>query len=273
MYYSNLLKELIGKNRDSVTKMYLHEINLKWSNFMKGVEQSTENGTNQEMVKGLNDFITAISNKKFHFNSRTRKGFPIDSPLFSSIYLDDLISIFIAKSKVTEHRGLEWGYQKFSTNVRYNPANLSLTNSGMNFEKGESADLLQLAVTIENQFRIKGTRNFKKNNVVLPLLTFFNFNALSRKQFINVEHYATLAKETFHKAKSIIVCESLEEGFLPRLKNSNIDAVVVLRKEFVGKTKNMISVDAVDMLEKKINEFLFSSAELDLAFKQTGLIE
>lgn len=273
MYYTNLLKDLISTNRDSVTKMYLYEINMKWTNFMKGVEESIENGSNVEMVNGLNDFISAISNKKFHYNSRTRKGFPKDSPLFSSIYLDDLVSIFITKSKVTENRGLEWGYQKFSTNVRYNPANLSLTNSGLNFEKGESSELLQLSVTIENQFRIKGTRNFRKNSIVLPLLTFFNFNTLSKKQYINVEHYASLAKETFHKAKSIIVCESLEKDFLPKLKNSNIDAVVVLRKEFIGKTKNEIGIDAVNMLEKKINEFLYSSSELDFAFKQNGLIE
>jgi len=246
---------------------------MKWNNFIKGVDKSTENGTNQEMVKGLNDFITAISNKKFHYNSRTRKGFPTDSPLFSSIYLDDLVSIFIAKSKVTEHKGMEWGYQRFSTNVRYNPSNLSLTNSGMNFEKGESSELLQLSITLENQFRIKGTRNFKKNSVVLPLLTFFNFNTLSKKQFINVEHYAGLAKATFHKAKSIIVCESLEEDFMPKMKASNIDAVIVLRKEFVGKIKKEISVDAVDILEKKINDFLFSSSDLDLAFLENGLIE
>ena len=81
-----------------------------------------------------------------------------------------------------------------------------------------------------------------------------------------------MAKTTFEKSKTIIVTETLEEGFSPDIKSSQIDSICVLRKQYISGS-NDITLDAVDALDHKIKQLLTEENGVLADFTKTGIIE
>ena len=270
MFYKDILEELLRKEKNPVNSMYLHEISLKWKNFEKAATE--KKGSNENLVNALNNFIKAISNRKFKFNAVSQKGFKEDSDLFANYYLNDLISILMNRRKIISHLGIKWGFQAFSTNVKFNPVSLSSFEKDLNFERSSSPQLLQLSQELDFQFRVSGKRSFKKYKTVFPLIVFHTFTTLSEANFIHTEYYANMAETTFEKSKTIIVTETLEDGFSPEIKSSRIDSICVLRKQYISENKNAITQDAVDALELKIKQLLTEENGVLGDFAKTGII-
>ena len=93
MYYGDMLTELMATEKNPVNKMYLNEIRIKWKNVEKAATDKAQ--SNELMVKALNNFTKQLQNKKYVFVKSSEKGFKEDSPLFTPLYLDDLISVFL----------------------------------------------------------------------------------------------------------------------------------------------------------------------------------
>lgn len=270
MFYKDILEELLEKEKNPVNSMYLHEIGLKWKNFEKAAAE--KKGSNENLVNALDKFIKAISNRKFKFNKVSEKGFKENSNVFSNYYLNDLISILMNRRKILSHLGIKWGFQVFNTNLKFNPVSLCSLEKNPNFEQSVSPQLLQLTQEFDFQLRVCGKRNFKRHKLVFPLIVFHTFTNLTDINFIQTEYYANMAKTTFEKSKTIIVTETLEEGFSPDIKSSQIDSICVLRKQYISGS-NDITLDAVDALDHKIKQLLTEENGVLADFTKTGIIE
>lgn len=272
MYYDEILESILKDLKNPVNSMYLHEIKIKWKNFQKKTKDPHK-VSNEILTGSLNEFINALSNKKYKYNSSTKNGFKPDSPIFSARYLDELLTILVKRTKIIDNIGITWGYQSFSTNLKFNPQNLYVMGENPLFEQIYSKEILHLAQRMDFQFRITGKRIFKKFQIILPLLLFYTFKNLTEKDFITIEYYTKMAKSTFEKSKAIIITETLDDDFVPDLGNSPLDAIFILRKQFNSELGNEISLDVVNLLEEKIKEYLTERDEGTKEFLNTGIIE
>lgn len=270
MFYKNVLKKLLESEKNPVNSMYLHEVSIKWKNLEKAAEQSKD--SNESLVKTLNEFISAVSKRKYKYNSETGNGFKEDSPLFSSCYLNDLVSVLIQRGQIMTHQGIKWGFQTFNTNLKFNPKNLCSLEEDLMFDQSQSPEFLQLTQELDSQFRVTGKHTFHKYKSILPLIVFHTFRNLTEEDFIRTEYFANMAKSSFEKSKTIIITEMLDENFIPELRSSKVGSICVLRKQFKTDKPNEISVDAVNALEEKIKELLTEQREIGDDFKETGMI-
>jgi len=259
------------EEENNINRMYLQEIKLKWEHFEQTAAENKE--SNEELTKALNDFAKMISNKKFKYSQASRKGFKKNSMVFSPLYLANVVSIFIERSGILEHKGINWGFQSFSTNLKFNPKNLCSIEKDPGYEFSDSPEFLQLAQKMDFQFRIRGKRNFKKYEITLPLLVFHIVKNLTNEDFIRFDYYAKIAKNTFEKSRSIIITETLDTDYVPELSNSPVDVIFILRKQQKAKTEEEISLDVIDAIEKKILDFIHEKEEKSEAYKNTGIIE
>ena len=270
MFYKDVLAKLLESEKNPVNSMYLHEVSIKWKNFEKSAKESDD--SNQALVKALNNFISAVSKRKYKYKSETGNGFKEDSPLFSSCYLNDLVSVLIHRRQIMTHNGIKWGIQAFNTNLKFNPKNLCSLEKDLKFDQSLSPEFLQLTQELDSQFRVIGKRTFHKYKSILPLIVFHTFRNLTEEDFIRTEYYANMAKSTFEKSKTIIITEMLDEDFIPVLRSSKVGCICVLRKQFKTDKPNEISVDAVNALEEKVKELLIEQREIGDDFKKTGII-
>lgn len=271
MFYNDVLTAMLEDKTNPVNSMYLHEINIQWKNFIKAIKE--KNTSNEQMVQALNLFLKALANKKFRFNPGTKNGFKPDSPIFSAIYLNDMISVFIERTGVTENKGICWNYGTFSANLRFNPPNFNTMEKHPSFEQDDSVKVLQLCQKLDFQFRISSTKNFNKYQITLPLFVFYTFKNLTEDDFTKTEYISRTAKSTFERSRSIIVTETLSPDFVPTLKASPIDMVFILSKKFQSFGINEISTDVVDILEKKIIQYIFEKEEKNEEFMISGVIK
>jgi len=272
MYYSEGIKELINDRKNPVNRMYLHEIMLKWQSFEKKAEKYND-VSNENLVKSLNTFISAISNNKYKYNAATKNGFKPDSPIYSSAYLDDLLTVFIKRTEIYTNVGISWGYDAFSTELKFNPANLCSMSDHPKFEYYSSAKILHLAQKLDFQFRVTGKRRFNKHQLVLPLILFFTYKNLTEKNYITIEYYANQAKATFEKSKAIIVTETLDDDFKPDISNSPFNSIFILRKQYRSGKNNSIQLDVVNKLEKRIKAYCTESTNNGYNFFKSGVID
>ena len=270
MFYHKIIEKMMKEEANDINKMYLQEIKLKWENFERSAARNEEN--NEELTKALNDFTKVLSNRKLKFSQYSKKGFKKNSQVFSPSYLANVISIFIERSGITEHKGINWGFQSFSTNLKFNPKNLCSIEKDPAYEFSASPEFLQLAQKMDFQFRIHGKRNFKKYEITLPLIVFHIVKNLTPDEFIKFDYYAKVAKNTFEKSHTVIITETLDTDFVPDLSFSPIDVVFILRKQQKSKTEEEISLEVIDAIEKKILDFIHEQERKSEAYKNTGII-
>ncbi|MDY6915682.1 MAG: hypothetical protein SVM86_05170 [Candidatus Cloacimonadota bacterium] len=273
MFYEEMLADLMNrKNTNPVNKMYLHEINIKWKNFAK-LAESKEKPANEELVSALEEFINAISNKKYRYKPGSKNGFTKHSPIFSALYLADLITIFIERTGFFNNKGVSWGFQQFSKNICFDPSNLNTMHKDPGFCYEKSDPVLQLAQNLDFRVRPTGRRDMHKAQLVFPLITFHPFRNLTEQDFERCQTYANEAKKTFAKSKTIVICETVQEKFIPELKYSSIDVIFVLRKQFMRKKINKIDPGVLYIFEKKLNSYLFEEESLSEQFQNKGYLE
>lgn len=271
MFYAELLDRLISKEDNPINKMYLNELKLKWKNIEKLPQEKKI--TIEIIVKEFNRFLKNLNNNKFKYVEATKKGFKPDSELFSPLYLEDLISIFLAKKKILSNQGIEWGRQSFSTGLQFNPISFVELENSPNFEIDASPIFLSLIQNMDYQFRITGKRRFNKFQVKLPLLVFHTFVNLDQSKLIKSEYYANMAKATFGKAKTIIVTETIDRQLTPDIRSLPIEAVFVLRKQYNDEQLKPLSTDVVEKLSEMIDSLLVGRDDVSANFLETGIIK
>jgi len=266
MFYSEILSKMLKEETNPVNKMYLHEINIKWSKISKAVESSS--GSNKEIVEMFNAFRAAIINRKYKFNKLNSKGFIEESPLFSVNYLHDLISVIMKRQSIIDHTGIFWGCGKFNMNYLFTPTSFNTLEKDLKFMQSSSPEVLFLGQKIDLNYRVSGKRKFEKHVILLPLVAFYTFKILRKEDMAYLNHLAGLSKNAFSKSRTIMVTETLEEDFIPDLTSTNIDHVCVLTK---GNDKK-ISVDVVNELEKLIDEIINEKHTISKNVLDTGII-
>jgi hypothetical protein len=222
-------------------------------------------------VKALNSFTKQINNRKYKFVKSSEKGFKDDSPLFKTLYLDDVISVFLKRRSILGHLGIKWGRHSFSTNLGINPISICSIQDAPNFDVGESPEFLMLSQEFDFQFRITGKKRFNKYQLHFPLIMFLTYKTLRFSDLIEAEYYANMAKKTFPKTHVILVTEMVEESLVPDIKALPIDTVFVLRKQTENEELAPISIDVINALENKIKSFL-EEKDVNNNFKETGII-
>ncbi len=266
MRYKEILSKMLKEEKNPVNKMYLHEINIKWTKISKAVEKS--NGSNQEIVEMLNIFRKAITNSKYKFNKLNSKGFIDESPIFSVNYLHDLVTVIMKRESIIDHTGIFWGSGTFNMNYAFSPVSFNTLEKNLHFKQSFSPEVLFLGQKIDLHYRIAGKRNFEKHESILPLIVFHSYKILKHENMLYLDSLAGLSKNAFNKSKTIILTEKLEEDFIPDLSSTNIDHVCVLIKG----NDNKISVEVVDELEKLVNNILKEKYTIPKNILDTGII-
>lgn len=273
MFFGNMIEEMLKDKRKPVNSMYLHEIKLKWGYVEKAIEQHADTHENGPIVEAMNKFIKAINNKKYYYNPKTENGFKRTEPIFSTYYLDDLISLLIQRSGIENHKGIEWGKKKFTTSIKFLPKNFAELEHNPKFRMTESPEVLQLIQNIDIQYRISGKRNFFKYQISLPLMIFHTFHSFSQKDFIALDYEARVAKSMFDTAKTYIIVECLTDEFIPQLNNTAIDGVFVLSRKINAENPVEIDTSVVDLLEEHINDAISGAYDITKTITTKGLIE
>ena len=272
MFFNKILHDMIDSDSNPVNRMYLHEINLKWNEFQKLID--LENVVSNDLIiEKLNAYKKALTNNKYKYNKYRKNGFKKDSPIFSAKYLEDVINLVMQRNSILSKKGIVWGHIKFSTKIRYEPRSIKDIDKQIMIHHEESPEFLMLHQQIECQYRISGKRNYYKYKLKLPLLVFHVVKNFSQKDFLQLDLIARQAKDSFAKAKIIIVCETLDKGFLPSLENAKIDGIFIMEKAILDGKYRELQVDILNALELKINEFISekrSNAEMIL---KKGYIE
>ncbi|HHE38041.1 MAG TPA: hypothetical protein ENL20_05655 [Candidatus Cloacimonetes bacterium] len=271
MFYENLLDQMLKEEKNPVNSMYLNELKIKWNNFYKIVNE--EPGNNEVMVKALNSFIKTTSNRKYQFRVVTNKGFKRDSHIYFADYLNDMISVIMKRKKIMKNKGISWGYQPFSYKFKFNPVNLFDLAEKPNYNVADSVNILQLVQKMDFQYRISGKRNFEKFKISIPLIQFYIYKNLVEENLVNAEYYSYLAKKTYGISKSIIVCETIDPDFQLNLASSTVDVVYVLRKQCADSEVEDISLDTVNALEEKIDQYLQEEKTTLSEMIERGIIE
>jgi len=273
MFYGEMIRDMLKDKHKPVNSMYLHEIGLKWNHVEEAIAAQKETPDNATIVEALNKFIKAISNKKFYFNPKTENGFKRDSDIFSTAYLDDLISILIHRTGIEHHKGIEWGKKSYTSSMGFLPANFASMEKNPQFTVSRSPENLQLIQNIDIQYRISGKRNFIKRVISLPMLTFHTCHCLEQSEFIDFDYQAKIAKSMLGTSRTYIITESLSADCMPELTNASIDGIFVLSKTIGASAPIVIETDVVDLLESYIKEAIFGSRDKSADVKIKGLLQ
>lgn len=276
MFYSDVLDLLMKDKANPVNQMYLHEIEMVWKEVQKAITLSLISGTNDDMVHAINQFTEVIANPKYRYDKFKRKGFHHESPLFQPLFIADMLTVVFERTGILDHYGIKWGFQRFDLGPKYSPQSLLANEKKPEFSRYESNKFAMLTRTMEYQFRTMGRRNFEKSEQIYPLIVFGMFDRLDPINFTTCESQSRLAKEAFPNSKFIIICETLREGYVPKVDESDVDVLIVLRKQFFNKRKktNKLALDVFNVLEKKINEFLnFHEKPREDIFRARGILE
>jgi len=141
------------------------------------------------------------------------------------------------------------------------------------FTFDESDEVLQLAQNLDFRIRPTGRRNMNKYQLAFPLVTFHLFRNLTSPDLEKSKQQAKAAKATFERSKSIVVCETVEEDFMPEIKDCDVDMVFVLRKQFKRKKINKIDPGVLYKMEGIIKGYLFEENSLAEQFQNKGYID
>ncbi|MCF7858837.1 MAG: hypothetical protein K9N07_05860 [Candidatus Cloacimonetes bacterium] len=266
MFYKEILEKLLKEEKNPVNKMYLHEINIKWQNFLKSIEES--NGANKDIVDKLNVFRKSIIKNKYKFNKSNSRGFSDDSLVYSVNYLHDLISVIMRRKSIVDHTGIFWGSGKFNMNYSFQPQSFNSLENNLKFKQSISPTILLLGQKIDIRFRISGKRNFENHKSMLPLIIFQSFKVFKEEQMLYSNYLAQMAKNSFSKARMIILTEKLEKDFIPDLESTSIDHVC----ELINDNDNNIAPDKVDELDKLINDIIFEKYTISQEAIKNNLI-
>jgi len=272
MFFTKKIYEIEKRESNPVNKMYLHELMLKLKHFEKLENEEFGEDKYKRIAEILNQFITALSNKKYRYNPQSNNGFRKDSHIFSSIYLDDIIHLLLKKEKILKNPGITFDKKTFDFNIRFDPDNLmSIHKDNMlRFEK--NVPMLQISQEIEIQYRVSGKRNYFKNKVALPIMIFVSSKNLTRILFNSTIITAKRARQCFAKSKLIIVCETLDHGFYPSLNDTEIDSIFVLRKQFSGVGSKPIDPEILKQLDERIHKLLLDVKPNINQLIKTGII-
>jgi hypothetical protein len=274
MFYQELIQELMKDKSNPVNSMYLHEIELLWKKFLTESEKLNDENANKQILKNLNKFIQSINNSKFKQHFGSQKGFALDSLLFSSYYLNDVISLIMQKNKILNNKGIKWGFQSFSTNISFKPRSIFAMEKKTGLKIEESENLLQLTQQMDMQFRISGKRFFSKYRIVLPLLVFQTCKNFCKEDFITLDYYSKLAKNTFECSKTMVLCETIDKNFDPVLKRSSIDSIFILRKQHVNKQLADFDSAVLNAFESKISDYVIKeNANINKMIKNGEIIK
>ena len=273
MYFTEILQRAMKGESNAIIRMYLNEINIKWRKVESAAEALRGNGGKLDaLIASLDEFVHDLQNPKYRQSSKNKGGFRSDSEIFSSVWIDDLLNVLMSQFKFTQS-GVKWGYQRYSTHFRFYQKRLLLDDRQPTIETSESPKFLMLGQQIDLQFRLAGRRNFTKYELNLPILVFHTMRTFGEEDFIRSDYYARMAKQTFEMGKTIVVADSLHNGFYPDLTDSAIDAVYILRRQDKKTQQNGLSVEVVKQLDRRIRDMLFEKESNPKDILRTGYTE
>jgi len=190
----------------------------------------------------------------------------------SSLYIDDFINSVIRRQKILKNKGVNWGKQSFSINLKIKPRSFSDMERNINFTYKDSPNFLQLTQKLDVQFRAAGRKNFSKYTIYLPLVVFVIHKKLHADEMIRLNYFAQKAEESFNKSKMIIICETLDVNFNYDDLSSCIDFIFVLRKKKSAKRNGIIHPDVIKAICDKVEQFLYKNLDNEPDLEKTGYL-
>jgi len=258
MRYRNELEKLLKDEKNIVNRMYLNEIAIQLKKLEAVIAKPIdEDGYFDTLATMLNNFTKQFENPKYQYNKTTKNGFNPDSQIMSSIYLDDLIDVFMNDQPILKSKGMKWDNQPFSMNLNFNPHNLEDSKQDLTFDSKLSPTLLQLTQKIDLQFRVVGKRVFQRAEVILPIIIFQTCKNFTEEDFLRINYYSGQAKKSLKKSRTIIVCETIDKEVTSEIKGSYIDSLFVLRKQVSNRSLKEISSSILKDLYSRVNDYLY----------------
>ncbi len=273
MFFNDILNKQLKSEKNPINRMYLNTIMIKWKKVDKAAEELADRkATMGDFVEALNEFSIELLNPKYRFDRNTKSGFKSNHEIFSVAYLDDLLTLLISRHPILEGGGIRWGYQRFCMNLRFYQKNL-FTDKNPDMQFRESPRFMLLGQQLDLQFRPKGVRNFNKYQITMPILLFHSFRNFMEDHFIRADYYSRLAKLSYDRCKSIVIAETIDEGFYPELEESNIDNIFLLRGQSKNGQTKAFSLDIVRTLDEKIEEYINEGQQDKKQIIKSGIIE
>lgn len=275
MFFGDQLTKLQNEEKNPINRMYLTEIGIKYKSLEKAFEDAKNNETDfKGLAKSLSEFTKELNNPKYFNGKGGKGGFRSNSPLFSPSYIDDILALIIEQSGIIKQKGVRWGYQSFANSFKIDPKMAYIKKKDSIISKQRSSKYLSIVQCMDMNFRMTGTRTFQKMQIEFPILIFSTYKVFKESNLLQFESDVFDAKKTYPKAYSIVVTEYLDNNFYPKLNNSSIDSIFVLRKQFCSdKRSKAISETVLNALKQKIVDTLFEEKAAAQSFKETGLIE
>ncbi len=262
-YYAQILKELPKTEKNPVNKMYINEINIKWKKFESLVNgKETNELTNEMILPILNEFVNAISNNKYLFNKETGNGFKEDSPVMSTSYMDDYLSILIKKI-IGNSTAMEWGFQNLTNLAGFNLSCFKDFVAKPHLQKTDLPGFLMLTANLDMQFRLKGKKSFEKSELKYPLMVFSNIKVFDMREFLLFNHYAKILKNLFPGVVIFVICEGFDSSIFEPKSDVYFNYLLALRKKNL-KTNTLLeyTVEAMNTLEEIIQKSFYEERKI-----------
>ena len=262
MFFIKKFEEIEEQEKNPVNKMYLQELLLQLKDFTKLDDVENDEKKYEKIAEVITKFVNSLSNPKYRYNSQTTNGFKPNSPIFSSIYLDDIIHLLLKHQPILKRKGVIFDKTSFDANIRFKPSKLINIDKEpmLLFEKSE--EILQIAQKIDLQYRPSGKKSYNKYSLVLPILLFSTQRILTKDKLNTAIKVLNKAKQSFEKVKLLVVCEALHPDFFPNMKIQEIDSVFVLRKQFYSQRLQPIDPTLLKKLEERI-DYLLQDYDID----------
>ncbi len=273
MFYRDELTKLLKDEKNLVNRMYLNEILLQLKRYESALANESDSDRYFEKIAdAMTSFTTHLENPKYKYNKITQNGFKRSSPILSAIYLDDFIESIMRRQKIIKNRGVVWGKQPFSMNMRYKFTSFNDIEKDLTFEQKKSHYVLQLSQKLDFQYRVAGKRAFSKHEVTLPLITIYTYKNLVEEELIRIGYYAEKAKKTLEKAKTIVICETIDGNFDIDAKCHHIDTIYVLRKQRLQKKQNIIHSNVIKVMYEDLVHYLYNYEDEEKLIREEGIL-
>jgi len=249
MFYRDELMKMLKEEKNLVNRMYLNEIALQLRKYEAALAASPDSeGYFNRIADAMTVFTNHLDNPKYKYNKNTQNGFKRGVSILSSLYIDDFIDTVMNRQKIIKNKGVCWGRQSFTMNMRYDFRTFSEIEKELIFDFKKSPTALQLTQMLDFQYRVSGKKTFSKYEIVLPLITIYTCKNLVEEELIRIGFYAEKAKLALEKAKTIIICETIDSNFNTDAKCHFIDAIYILRKQRLQKKQDIIYYDVIKSL-------------------------
>ncbi len=262
LVHGDVISDLLKKTKEGRKRLYLNEINIqykKWSKSNLEIEKNSKENI-QKKVDLYNEYHKTISNEKYVSRERYRDGFPIKHPLFQTVLTEFCYYLFKDLTQV-KNKELILADMRTLERISIQYEQLKNIRKEAIFSFMYTDKHLVIGANYELQYRVKGRKNWHREEVFIPFVIIALEQVLTRDILLKRSFIATEIKRLSPKCLYIIACETAHSNLNLNLASIPIDNIFVLRKQIVDTDKKPVDLNIVWKMYLIVRNFLVSEKE------------